>query len=407
VKFEETLRFAMQAVLGHRMRSLLTTLGILIGIAAVILTVGLGQGAQQQVTSQINALGTNLLVITPGSSTGAGGVRGGLGTASTLTLADADALASPVVAPDIASVAPVSQASESLTVGSTNWTTSVVGTTPAWRTVRGRTLLEGRFLTQQDLDQVAPVVVLGPTTASELFGQRDPLGQAVTVGSVQLSVVGVLASAGTSGAASLDDQAIVPQTTAAQRILGGTTRTSVQSIYVSATSSPALPAAYQEARTELLDLHGVTTADFSITSQESLVTTATSVSKTLTVLLAGVAALSLLVGGIGVMNIMLVSVTERIREIGLRKALGAPPRLIRLQFLVEASVLGLVGGITGAALGIGAAMVLPGLIGSPVDVSPPVVAGAVAIALAIGLLFGVYPAGRAARLTPIEALRRD
>jgi putative ABC transport system permease protein len=406
MRFSETFRFALQAVAAHRMRSLLTTLGILIGIAAVILTVGLGQGAQKQVASQINALGTNLLVITPGSST-VGSVRGGLGSASTLTLADAAALDSPVVAPDIAAVAPVVQSSEALTAGSTNWTTAVVGTTPAWRSVRGRTLLEGRFLTQQDLEQVAPVVVLGPTTASELFGLRDPLGQTVTVGSVQLSVVGVLASAGSAGSTSLDDQAIVPQTTAAQRILGGTSRTTAQSIYVSATSSGALPAAYQEARTELLNLHAVTTADFSITSQESLVTTASSVTKTLTVLLAGVAALSLLVGGIGVMNIMLVSVSERIREIGLRKALGAAPRLIRRQFLVEASVLGLLGGVGGAALGIGGAALLPGLIGSPVLVSPVVVGGAVAIALAIGLLFGVYPAGRAARLTPIEALRRD
>ncbi|MGZ4547610.1 MAG: ABC transporter permease, partial [Blastococcus sp.] len=229
----------------------------------------------------------------------------------------------------------------------------------------------------------------------------------VSVGSVQLTVVGVLASAGSSGAATLDDQAITPQTTAAQRILGGSTRNSVQSIYVSATSSSTLPAAYQETRAELLNLHGVTTADFSVTSQESLVSTATSVSKTLTVLLAGVAALSLLVGGIGVMNIMLVSVTERIREIGLRKALGAAPRVIRRQFLIEASVLGLVGGIGGAALGIGGAALLPGVIGSPVTVSPLVVVGSVAIALAIGLLFGVYPAGRAARLTPIEALRRE
>ena len=403
----ETFRFALEAVLAHRMRSLLTTLGILIGIAAVILTVGLGQGAQQQVAGQINALGTNLLVITPGSSTSSGGVRGGLGSASTLTLADAQALASPVDAPDVKAVAPVSQANETLTAGSTNWTTTVVGTTPGWATVRGRTLLEGRFLTQADLDEVAPVVVLGPTTASELFGLRDPLDQTVTVGSVQLSVIGVLASAGSSNSTSLDDQAVVPRTTAAERILGGSSRTSVQSIYVSATSSATLPAAYQEARAELLNLHGVTTADFSITSQESLVSTATSVSRTLTVLLAGVAALSLLVGGIGVMNIMLVSVNERIREIGLRKALGAAPRLIRRQFLVEASVLGLVGGVGGAALGLGAAAVLPGLIGYPVSVSPLVVLGAVAVALAIGLLFGVYPAGRAARLTPIEALHRD
>jgi putative ABC transport system permease protein len=273
--------------------------------------------------------------------------------------------------------------------------------------VRGRTLLEGRFLTQTDLDAVFPVVVLGPTTASELFGARDPLGRTVTVGGVQLTVVGVLASAGSSTSTSLDDTAVVPQTTAAERVLGGSTRTSVQSIYVSATSSRTLPAAYQEVHAELLALHGVPTADFSVTSQESLVSTATSVSRTLTVLLAGVAALSLLVGGIGVMNIMLVSVSERIREIGLRKALGAAPRLIRRQFLVEASVLGLVGGVAGAVLGLVAAAVLPELVGDPVSVSPLVVVGAVAVALAIGLLFGVYPASRAARLPPIEALRRD
>jgi putative ABC transport system permease protein len=403
----ETVRFALQAVLAHRMRSLLTTLGILIGIAAVILTVGLGQGAQRQVEGQINALGTNLLVVTPGSSTSSTGVRGGLGSASTLTLTDAQALGSHVVAPDVKAVAPVSQSNAALVAGSTNWTTTVVGTTPSWLTVRGRTLLEGRFLTQSDLDSVSSVVVLGPTTASELFGLRDPIGQTVTAGGVQLQVVGVLASAGGSSSTSLDDQAIVPQTTAAERILGGTSRTQVQSIYVSAASAATLPAAYQEVHDELLALHGVTTADFTVTSQESLVSTATSVSKTLTVLLAGVAALSLLVGGIGVMNIMLVSVTERIREIGLRKAVGAAPRVIRRQFLVEASVLGLVGGLGGAALGLAAALALPGLIGDPISVSPLVVVGAVAVALAIGMVFGVYPASRAARLPPIVALRRD
>jgi putative ABC transport system permease protein len=403
----ETVRFALQAVLAHRMRSLLTTLGILIGIAAVILTVGLGQGAQRQVEGQINALGTNLLVVTPGSSTSSTGVRGGLGSASTLTLTDAQALGSHVVAPDVKAVAPVSQSNAALVAGSTNWTTTVVGTTPSWLTVRDRTLLAGRFLTQSDLDSVSSVVVLGPTTASELFGLRDPIGQTVTAGGVQLQVVGVLASAGGSSSTSLDDQAIVPQTTAAERILGGTSRTQVQSIYVSAASAATLPAAYQEVHDELLALHGVTTADFTVTSQESLVSTATSVSKTLTVLLAGVAALSLLVGGIGVMNIMLVSVTERIREIGLRKAVGAAPRVIRRQFLVEASVLGLVGGLGGAALGLAAALALPGLIGDPISVSPLVVVGAVAVALAIGMVFGVYPASRAARLPPIVALRRD
>jgi putative ABC transport system permease protein len=198
--------------------------------------------------------------------------------------------------------------------------------------------------------------------------------------------------------------------TAQQRVFGGTSRTSVQTIYVQARSQAVLSAAYQEAQAELLAMHGITSAasaDFTITTQDSLVTTAASVSKTLTVLLAGIAAISLLVGGIGVMNIMLVSVTERIREIGLRKALGARPRLIRRQFLLEASLLGFAGGLLGAAVGIGGAKVLPHFITNPVALSVPAIVGSIAVAMAIGLLFGVYPASRAARLAPIDALRSE
>ena len=322
----ETLRTSWDAIRSHRLRSGLTMLGILIGIAAVILTVGLGEGAQQQVSSAINALGTNLLVVTPGSTT-TGGVRGGSGTASSLTASDATALGDKTVAPDIKAVAPSNSRSESLTAGSTNWTTSVVGTTPDWLSVRARTVSEGRFLSNQDISGEAANVVLGPSTSQQLFGFADPVGRTVTIGTIPFTVVGVLASEGTSSAQNQDDQAVVPISTASDRLFGGATRTSVQSIYVEATSADTLSAAYQEATQELLTLHHVaepTAADFTIASQESLLTTATSVSKTLTILLGGVAALSLLVGGIGVMNIMLVSVTERIREIGLRKARRQP-----------------------------------------------------------------------------------
>ena len=406
----DTLATSLEAMRTHRMRSALTVLGILIGIAAVILTVGLGIGAQQQVTAQVEALGTNLLIISPGSTTSTTGLRGGFGSASTLTQADAQALASPVVVPDIAAVAATTSSSQSLVAGSSNWTTSVVGTTPSWLSVRARTMSTGAFLTNADQASAAPVVVLGATTATELFGSTDVVGQSVTIAGTPFTVQGVLAPSGSTGSANNDDTAVIPLSTAQQRVSTGTSRTSVQTIYVQATSQAALSSAYQEANAELLSLHGITNAsnaDFTITNQASLVTTAASVSKTLTVLLAGIAAISLLVGGIGVMNIMLVSVTERIREIGLRKALGARPSLIRRQFLIEAALLGLVGGLLGAAVGILGAKVLPDLISNPVALSMPAIFGSITVALAIGLVFGVYPASRAAQLAPIDALRSE
>jgi putative ABC transport system permease protein len=406
----DTFRTGLDAIRSHRLRSSLTMLGIMIGIAAVILTVGLGEGAQQQVKSQINALGTNLLVVSPGSSTSSTGVRGGFGSASTLTPADATALQSKTVAPDIAAVAATTSSQAALVAGNTNWTTSLVGTTPSWLGVRARTVSAGRFLTQADQNSAAAVVVLGSTTSTQLFNGRNPIGQTVTVNGVPLNVIGVLAPSGSTGSSNNDDTAIVPYTTVAQRLVGGSSRTSVNNIYIEASSPSTLSAAYQEAQTELLNLHHITSvgsADFTITTQQSLLTAATSVDKTLTILLGGIAGISLLVGGIGVMNIMLVSVTERVREIGLRKALGARPPVIRRQFLVEASVLGLSGGVLGAAVGLIGSKVLPSLISSPVALSPTATAGAIAIAIAIGIVFGVYPATRAAKLAPIDALRSE
>jgi putative ABC transport system permease protein len=407
----ETFRTALEGVRSHRLRSALTMLGILIGIAAVILTVGLGQGAQAEVRAEINKLGSNLLIVSPGSSTSATGIRGGRGSASTLTTRDAQALATADVAPDIARVAAVSTSAQAMTVGSTNWTTTIVGTTPSWLPVRARTVVQGRFISQADVNSAATVTVLGSTTAFELFGARSPVGQTVMVNGTALTVVGVLDTVGSSTNTDEDDQAIVAQTTAAARLSTNTggNAGSVSTIYLEATSQSTLSAAYQEANAALLSSHGVTAgnADFTIASQQSLLETATSTDRTLTILLAGVAAISLLVGGIGVMNIMLVSVTERVREIGLRKALGATPRAVRRQFLLEASTLGGTGGVLGLGLGLIGALVLPHFLNQPVAISPVAAAGAVAIALAIGVGAGVYPATRAARLAPIDALRSE
>jgi putative ABC transport system permease protein len=407
VNAAETVRTAFEAIRTRRMRSALTVLGILIGIAAVMLTVGLGQGAQQQVEKQIDSLGSNLLVVSPGSTTSTTGIRGGGGSATTLTADDARLLAQRTVAPDIAAVAPVSTTSADLVAGTQNWTTSVVGTTEAWPAVRARTVASGRFFTASEEASSAKVAVIGSTTAEDLFGLRDPIGQTVTAGSTQLTVIGELATAGSTVGGDQDDQLVIPSTTWAAAFSG--TGATVSTIYLQARSADDLSAAYQEATNALLTGHGVTaaTADFMVSSQASLVQTATTTTQILTVLLGGIAAISLLVGGIGVMNIMLVSVTERIREIGLRKALGATPGAILRQFLVEASLLGLVGGVLGVAVGIVGALVLPGIIGYSVSISLGATLTALLVSLLIGVVAGVYPANRAARLAPIDALRTE
>jgi putative ABC transport system permease protein len=385
-------------------------LGILIGITAVVLTVGIGDGAKAQVQDQINQLGTNILVVSPGSATSTTGTRGGFGSASTLTLQDANALGTRSVAPDVQAVAPVSTTSASLVLNSTNWTTTLNGTTPNWSAVRSRGVTSGRFISAADVTNASPVVVLGPDTVQQLFGATDPIGQTVADNGVKLEVIGVLTPLSSSDQTSNNDLAVVPLTTYTQKLVGGVNRNSVSSIYVKATSSGALSAAYQETDALLLNTHKITTptsADFSIATQQSILAASTSVDSTLTVMLGGIAVIALLVGGIGVMNIMLVSVTERYREIGVRKAIGARPSLIRRQFLLEASVLGLAGGVLGVAVGVLGAVLIPAFSSSQVIISIPAAAGAIVVAIAIGVMFGVYPASRAARLAPIDALRSE
>ncbi|MBS1847368.1 MAG: ABC transporter permease [Actinobacteria bacterium] len=410
MSWRDTWATALHAVRAHRLRSALTMLGILIGISAVILTVGIGQGAKATVRDRLNALGTNVLVVSPGSTTSQTGVRGGFGSASTLTTTDASALSSPVTAPDVQAVAPVATSSTSLTFGSTNWTTTLTGTTRTWQQVRSRAVSTGRFLSAADVRTAANVVVLGSDTTSELFGRTSPVGEQVIDNGTPLTVIGVLADISSTEQTSDNDVAIVPLTTYQQKLVGGANRDSVSQIVLKATKSSTLSAAYQETDTTLSNIHGITdaaNADFSIATQQSLLGTTASVDNTMTVMLAGIAVISLLVGGIGVMNIMLVSVNERTREIGLRKAVGARPGLIRRQFLLEATVLGLAGGAVGVVVGLVGGVLISHLSSNQVIVEPIAVVGSLVIAVGIGVLFGVYPASRASRLTPIDALRTE
>jgi putative ABC transport system permease protein len=397
-----TIETGLRSLLGHRLRSVLTTLGILFGVAAVIATVGIGQASSDSVTARISSLGTNLLTISPGS-TFAGGVFGGGGSANTLTMADVTGLLDHQNAPDIQAVAPVVQGRESLVSASSNWSTTVSGSTSDWLTANSRTMGSGTFVTPADVSTRAQVIVLGATAASNLGAS---VGDLITVKQIPFQVIGILARTGSQGFGNQDDLAVVPISTAQGELVGGVG--SVQRILLSATSQATIGSAYLEADQLLLQTHHITNpsqADFSITSSTQVLSTATAVTQTLTILLASVAAISLLVGGIGVMNIMLVSVTERTGEIGLRKALGATPGDLFRQFVIEAGVLTALGGLLGVGTGLAAGYIVPRTANIAVTITPLPVLIAVAVAVAVGLVFGVYPALRAARLAPIEALR--
>jgi putative ABC transport system permease protein len=400
-----TFDTGMRGLLGHRLRSILTTLGILFGVAAVICTVGIGTASADSVNSRIAALGTNLLTVSPGSTVSFG-VRGGAGSANTLTMDDVAGLEDKQDAPDISAVAPVVSGTATLVSTSSNESTTVQGTTASWLAANARALSSGIFVTSKEVQKHAQVVVLGATTASDL---NAVVGDQLTISGNPFQVIGILTSSGSTGFTNNDDLAVIPITTAQDEVTGGSPN-SVQRILLSATSSATIGSAYLEADQLLLQTHHITntaSADFNITSASTLASTAASVTTTLTILLASVAAISLLVGGIGVMNIMLVSVTERTQEIGLRKALGATPRDLLRQFLIEAATLSFVGGVLGVAAALLAGFLVPRLANIAVTITATPVIIAVAVAAGVGLIFGVYPAARAARLAPIAALRAE
>ena len=401
MNWRSTLKTALGALLRNRARSLLTMLGVVIGVGAVIVTVAIGAGARQSVQQQIQSLGSNLIVVLPGSVMQSG-ARTGSGGASTLTAQDAIAVAG---LPHVSAVTPVVTLRTQVVGGGNNWQTSITGVGPTYTYVRQWSLAEGSFFSDADVASAAKICVLGQTVVSNLFAGTDPIGKTVLIKNVPFTVVGTLAARGQSSVGQdQDDIVVVPYSSALQRLTGGTF---VNELMVSG-DDPADTSAVQNEITALLEQRHRTTGaqdDFMVRNLADIASAATASATVMEYLLASVAAVSLVVGGIGIMNIMLVSVTERTREIGLRMAVGAPGSAILAQFLIEAVALSLMGGAIGIAVGFAGTYLIAALAQWPMVIAPESVALAVAFSAVVGAFFGYYPALKASRLNPIDALR--
>ena len=401
------IRVAFRALLRNKMRAALTMLGIIIGVSAVIAMVSIGQGAQASVQAQIESIGTNLLFVSAGAQN-VGGVRSGTGDSgtNTLTVEDLDAIKREV--PSVSMVTPSVNARSQLVSGNANWNTTVTGVSEQYPDVRKWTVQSGAFFTDADVRTAARVIVIGQTVGDNLFAGMDPVGQTLRVMNSPFQVVGVMARKGQDQQGrDQDDIAFAPYTTVQKKILGSPR---LQIAYVSAISQDATYTAQSQITDLLRQRHKLSANepdDFTVRNMTDIADAANATNNTMTILLGCIAGVSLLVGGIGIMNIMLVSVTERTREIGIRMAIGARSSAVRSQFLIESIVLSLTGGFFGIVLGIAVSLAIPKMLGWPTLVSTMAIIGSVIFSAAVGIFFGYYPASKAAALDPIEALRYE
>src|SRR5213593_2894225 len=400
-----TLRIALRALARNKLRAFLTMLGIIIGVGAVIAMVAIGEGAKSTIRAQIASLGTNVLIVLPGSNS-QGGVRFGTGNVNTLVDADARAMVQELRSVSFAS--PVLRRPEQVIAGNLNWGTLAQGVAPEFQQIRDWQVAEGRFLHEGDMDSAAKVAVIGQTVATQLFGNDNPVDAVIRIRNIPFRVVGLLVAKGQTGQGTdQDDTVMIPYTTMQKRLMRITW---VQSIVVKAVSAERVQEAQEQISSLLRQRHRIgqdREDDFNVRNLSDIAEAASTTARVMAVLLGSVASISLLVGGIGIMNIMLVSVTERTREIGIRMAVGARSRDIMLQFLVEAVVMAATGGLIGIFLGIGSSEVLKEWAQWPTLISPTIVAIAFLFSGAVGVFFGFYPAKKAAQLDPIEALRYE